>query len=427
MSDASESTPPTASPSRHGWRRRLGAGLVTGAADDDPSGIATYSQVGAQFGYGMLWTTVVTTPLMIGVQTVSARVGRVTGRGLADNMCRVFPRPWVAALVALLVLNNIVNLAADIGAMGQVLALLTGGHAAALALLCALVSLALETLIPFPRYAPLLKAMTMSLFAYVATACIIEVPWREVSRQAWPTHLGHDTLVAVTAVFGTTISPYLFFWQAAQEVEEEQGDASQRPLTEAPEQAGDALRRIGFDTGVGMTYSNVVAFFIMLTSAVVLRGAGITQVRSAADAAAALSPLAGPFASGLFAIGIVGTGLLAVPVLAASAAYAVAEVAGRPASLARTARQDMIFYGVLALATLAGCAVALLPIDPFRLLFWSAVVNGVTAVPLMAGVMAVAMHRSLMGRFAVRGPLLWLGWTTTAVMALVALGAIGVF
>ncbi|WP_368309059.1 NRAMP family divalent metal transporter [Luteibacter sp. CQ10] len=414
-----------ASPSHHGLRRRLGAGLVSGAADDDPSGIATYSQVGAQFGYGMLWTTVVTTPLMIGIQTVSAHVGRVTGRGLADNMCRVFPRPLVATLVALLAINNIINLAADVGAMGQVLALLTGGPAAVFALACAGVSLALETFVPFPRYAPLLKAMTMSLFAYVATAWVIDVPWRTVAAQAWRVHVDRDAAVAVTAVFGTTISPYLFFWQASQEVEEEGADDAQRPLTEAPEQAKDAFRRIGFDTVVGMVFSNVVAFFVMLTSAVVLHGAGIVQVRDAADAARALEPLAGHFASLLFAIGILGTGWLALPVLAASAAYAAAEVTGKHASLGRTVKQDVAFYAMLAAATLAGTAIAFLPIDPFRLLFASAVINGVIAVPLMVGVMVIAMHLRTMGPFAVRGPLLWLGWTATAVMAAVAAGAVG--
>jgi Mn2+/Fe2+ NRAMP family transporter len=407
--------------SKPAWQR-LGAGLVTGAADDDPSGIATYSQVGAQFGYGMLWTTVATVPLMIGIQTICAHVARVTGQGLATNLTRILPRTIVMGLVGLLVINNVVNLAADIGAMGDALALLAGGHTRYFALLCAGISLALEVFIPFRHYAPILKFLTLSLFAYVLTACVVGIPWRDIAMHWLPDHVDHATLVAVTAIFGTTVSPYLFFWQAAEEVEQERANPDELPLLLAPEQAPAEFRRIRLDTDVGMLYSNIVAFFIILAAAVVLHAAGVTSINTSADAARALEPLAGHFASTLFTLGILGTGLLAVPVLAGSAAYALSEVLGKEAGLERNVGQARTFYGVLAVATVLGTLLTFLPISPIRLLFWSAVINGVIAVPLMAAIMATASSQRLMGRFVLKGTLRLLGWTATAVMALVALG-----
>jgi Mn2+/Fe2+ NRAMP family transporter len=401
--------------------RRLGAGLITGAADDDPGGIATYSQAGAQFGYGMLWTTLITLPLMIGIQTVSAHIGRVTGRGLAANMRQHFPRPLVMALVSLLLVANIVNLAADIGAMGAALRLLIGGPAPLYALGFALLSLMLEVCIPFPRYAPLLKFLTLSLFAYVATALVIDVPWRKLAGELIPRQLPRDYLITMLAVFGTTISPYLFFWQASQEAEEEETAPDQSPLLLAPEQAGAAFRRIRLDTDIGMFYSNVVAFFIMLTTATVLHPHGISDIRSSADAARALQPLAGQFAALLFAAGIVGTGLLAVPVLAGSAAYAVAEAFDRPVGLGNKPGNARMFYLIIVGATVLGTLLSFSPIDPIRMLFWSAAINGVISVPLMVGIMLLASRTSAMGEFVVRGSLRWLGWLATAAMALVVL------
>ncbi|WP_426663912.1 NRAMP family divalent metal transporter [Rhodanobacter aciditrophus] len=408
---------------RGGWARRLGAGLITGAADDDPSGIATYSQAGAQFGYGTLWTTLFTLPLMIGIQMVSAHVGRVTGRGLAANMRRHFPRPVLVALVSLLLVANVINLAADIGAMGEALRLLLGGPSVLYALGFAVISLLLEVVIPFPRYAPLLKAMTMSLLAYVATVFVIDVPWGEVWRSLVPRGLAwRDYLVMVVAVFGTTISPYLFFWQAAEEAEEEEVDTTLSPLTAAPEQAEEAFARIRFDTGVGMVYSNVVAFFIMLTAGAVLHAHGVTDIRNAADAASALQPLAGPYAAALFAAGIVGTGLLAVPVLAGSAAYAVAEAFDVRAGLGNKPRDARVFYLIIAGSTLLGALLSVSRLDPIHMLFWAAVINGVISVPLMAGIMLIATQESVMGAFRVGGSLRWLGWASTLVMAAVVLG-----
>ncbi|SFS13911.1 NRAMP (natural resistance-associated macrophage protein) metal ion transporters [Dyella sp. OK004] len=415
---------PVRAPPRH-WLRRLGAGLITGAADDDPSGIATYSQAGAQFGYTTLWTTLFTLPLMIGIQTICAHVGRVTGRGLAANMRLHFPQPLVLVLVSLLLLANIINLAADIGAMGAALTLLVGGPSALYALGFALLSLALEVVIPFPRYAPLLKLLTLSLFAYVLTVLVIDVPWREVATQWWPSRQsGHNYLVTVVAVFGTTISPYLFFWQASQEAEEEESAADQSPLEAAPEQASAAFERIRFDTDIGMFYSNVVAFFIMLTTAVVLHPHGITDINTSAEAAQALRPLAGRFASLLFAAGIVGTGLLAVPILAGSAAYAVAETFDRQSGLGRKPADAKLFYLIIIGATVLGTLLSLSPMDPIRMLFWSAVINGVISVPLMVGIMWVATHRAVMGRFAIDGALRWLGWLATAAMAMVVIGTL---
>ncbi|HEX5307408.1 MAG TPA: divalent metal cation transporter [Dyella sp.] len=402
--------------------RRLGAGLIAGAADDDPSGIATYSQAGAQFGLAPLWSLYLTLPLMIGIQMVSAEVGRVTGRGLAANMREYFPRWLTVVLVALLLGANIFNLAADIGAIGEAAAMLLGGSAPMYALGLSLASMTLEVVVPFPRYAPALRLLTLSLFAYVLTAMVVDVPWRAVlAAMLWPQWVPqHGYLLMLVAIFGTTISPYVFFWQASQEVEEERA-AHQRPLRERPLDAPVAFGRIRFDTAVGMLYSNAVAFFIMLTAAVVLHPHGVTDIQSSADAARALRPLAGPFAGALFALGILGTGLLALPVLAGSAAYAVAEVFQWSEGLGRRPGKAPLFYLILVGAMLLGLLLSYSPINPIRMLFWSAVLNGVIAVPLMAGIMAMASRRSVMGELVISRPLRWLGWLATLAMAAVVL------
>ena len=399
---------------RGGWRR-LGAGLVTGAADDDPSGIATYSQVGTQFGYSMLWTTVATVPLMIGIQTICAHIARVTGRGLAANLTRILPRGVVAALVGLLVVNNVVNLAADIGAMGDALAMLTGGHARSLALLCAAVSLLLEVFIPFRHYAPILKILTASLLAYVVTACVVGIPWRDMLVHWLPERWDHRTLVALTAVFGTTVSPYLFFWQAAEEVEQERADPHAHALLSAPENAPAEFRRIRIDTDLGMTYSNLVAFFIIVTTAATLHASGITRIETATQAAEALRPVGGPFAFALFALGIIGTGLLAVPVLAGSAAYAVADVFKLPGSLELPFNRAIGFYAIVAAATLGGAALAVTSIDPIAMLFWTAVVNGVVAVPIIVAMMVVATSKRE-AKLTLPRWLIVVGWFAAALM-----------
>jgi len=403
--------------------RRLGAGLVTGAADDDPSGIATYSQAGAGWGYSALWTVIVTVPFMIGIQMICAHVGRVTGRGLAANMRQHLPKPVVFALVMLLLFANVINLAADVGAMGAAFNLLVGGPAWLYAAVFALLSLALEVFVPFSRYSPFLKVLTVSLLAYVATALVVQVPWSTLPAAMWPRELtDRSYVVMIVGVFGTTISPYLFFWQASEEVEEEEASAIETPLIEAPEQSAEAFRRIRFDTVFGMSYSNLVAFFIMVTAASVLRSHGITTIETSADAARALEPVAGRFASLLFALGIVGTGMLALPVLAGSAAYAVTEAVGNHSRLSDKPADARLFYLIIVGAILLGVILSFSPVDPIRLLFWAAVVNGVISVPLMVGIMWIASLKTVMGPFVVQRWLRWLGWGATGLMALAVFG-----
>ncbi len=402
---------------------RLGPGLITGAADDDPSGIATYSQVGAGFGYGILWTAFFTFPLMVGIQTVSARIGRVTGQGLAANIRRHYP-PWLLyGIVMLLLIANTINIAADIGAMGAALKLLIGGPARWYAIAFGLLSLVLQVFVPFPRYAPILKALTLALLAYVATVFVVKVPWGEVFYQTIMPSLSlkADYVVAIVAVFGTTISPYLFFWQASQEVEDQRAAPGEEPLITAPEQAREQLQRIKIDTYIGMGFSNLVAFFIMLTAVVTLHLHGITDIQTSAQAAQALRPLAGEFAFALFSAGIVGTGLLAVPILAGSAAYAVAEAFKWRIGLGLQLLQARGFYTIVIIATILGVTLNFSPIDPIKALFWSAVINGVIAVPIMVVMMLMAVRADIMGPFVITRRLTVLGWLATAGMATVVL------
>lgn len=402
--------------------RQLGPGLITGAADDDPSGIATYSQAGAQFGFAMLWTVVFTLPLMAAIQIVSARIGYVTRRGLTANMKSAFPRPVVLAVVGMLLVANTLNIAADIAAMAEALRLLVGGSAHVYAVTFGLLCLVLQVFLPFQLYVRWLKWLTLALLAYVAVAFLLKLDWWQVMvqivRPQFPAGIGgHDVLLMVVAVFGTTISPYLFFWQAAQEVEE----AGAGPVHSATRR--DDLRRIKFDTITGMTFSNLVAFFIILSTAATLHAAGLTSIQTSAQAAQALRPIAGDFAFLLFGLGIIGTGMLAVPVLAGSAAYAVSEVAGWPGSLSLRLDNDegKGFYGVIAAATLGGVILCFTPMDPVRELFWSAVLNGVIAVPIMVVMMLLASRRATMGAHVIGARLRWLGWLATSVMALTVL------
>jgi NRAMP (natural resistance-associated macrophage protein)-like metal ion transporter len=399
--------------------KKLGPGLITGAADDDPSGIATYSQAGAQYGYGLLWSVLFTTPLMIGIQVVSARIGRVTGHGLAANIREQFPAPLLYFVVLLLLAANTINIAADLGAMGDALTLVAGGRSEIYDVFFALVSLTLQIFVPFPRYAPILKRLTLALFAYVGTVLVVHAPLQEFLAGALLPQLSFDGNYAsiFVAVLGTTISPYLFFWQASQEVEEQRATAGHEPLREAPEQARSHLQRIKIDTYVGMTYSNLIAFCIMLTTAVTLHAAGATDIRSAAQAAEALRPLAGDFAFLLFAAGIIGTGLLAVPVLAGAAAYAFAETFRWPIGLGLTLAQARGFYLVLTVATVLGVAIDLAGVDSVKMLIWSAIINGVISVPIMAVMMMLAVRPAVMGAFVISRRLKILGWLAVAVMA----------
>src|SRR5712672_3051924 len=398
--------------------RLLGPGLVTGAADDDPSGIATYSQAGAQFGYGLLWTVFLTTPFMIAIQLVSARIGRVTGKGLAANIMQLAPRWLVVALVFLLVVANTFNIAADIAAMGESLSLVIGGLNHEHALIFASTSTLLQVFVPYRRYAPVLKFLTLTLFAYVATALTVKVPWSTALLAAiWPKPtFNADYFLMVVAVLGTTISPYLFFWQASQEVEEMHQGKIHRPLRELTRGGDPELDRIRIDTIVGMIFSNVIAFFIILTTAAVLNANGITNINSATEAAEALRPLAGDFTFLLFALGIIGTGMLAIPVLAGSAAYGVSEAFGWPATLEAKAPDAVGFYSIIAGATVVGLALGYTPINAIHMLVWSAVLNGIVAVPIMAMMMVIVANSKLMGRFSGKSRLIALGWVGTALM-----------
>jgi NRAMP (natural resistance-associated macrophage protein)-like metal ion transporter len=399
--------------------KRLGPGLVTGAADDDPSGIATYSQTGAQYGYSLLWSVLLTTPLMVGIQIISARIGRVTGHGLAANIRDHYP-PWLLhGIVSLLVIANTLNIAADLGAMGNALQLLLGGSSEVYIVFFALLSLTLQVFVPFPRYAPILKWMTLSLLGYVGTLLVVRIPWHEATIAALlpNPHWKAEYISTLVAVLGTTISPYLFFWQASQEVEEQRATAGHEPLREAPHQAEAHLKRIKVDTWIGMSFSNLVAVCIMLTTAATLHATGVTEINSAEQAASALRPIAGNFAFLLFACSIIGTGMLAVPVLAGSAAYAVAESFRWPIGLGLSLLEARGFYAVLSAATLIGVALDFGDVDPIQALIWSAIVNGVVAVPIMVIMMLLAVKPDVMGPFTVKRRLLALGWVSTAVMA----------
>jgi NRAMP (natural resistance-associated macrophage protein)-like metal ion transporter len=406
--------------------KHLGPGLITGAADDDPSGIATYSQAGAQFGFNMLWTIVLTFPLMVGIQMVSARMGRITGKGLAANIRGVFPRPMLMSIVALLAVANTINIAADIAAMGGALELIVGGDQGLHAVVFGFICLVLQIFMPYQRYVRFLKWLTLALLAYVAVAFTVKIPWTEVAIATFLPRfeLNADAITLIVAVFGTTISPYLFFWQATQEAQDVRSDPEAKALLEDPAQAKAHLRRIKWDTYIGMGFSNLIAFFIMLSTAVTLHGAGITQIQSAAQAAEALRPIAGELTFVLFALGIIGTGMLAVPVLAGSAAYAIAETFDWKTGLDRKLFEAKEFYAIVTLATAGGVLLDFAPIDPIKALFWSAVINGFIAVPIMAVTMLLAQRRDVMGQFVVRPRLRLLGWTATGVMALAVLAMI---
>jgi NRAMP (natural resistance-associated macrophage protein)-like metal ion transporter len=402
--------------------KQLGPGLVTGAADDDPSGIATYSQAGAQFGYHMLWTMALTYPLMTAVQLVSAQIGRVTGYGLAKNIGDLFPKPLVLGLVGLLFIANTINIGANLAAMGAATQLTIGGPAYVYTILFAAISLGLQMFIPYEQYARYLKWLTLVLLSYVAVVFTVQVDWAQAAQgmfaPAFP--LTADSFTVIIAILGTTISPYLLFWQSSQEVEEIDQKRDAKPLADAPEQAREEMKRIRFDTFLGMAVSNIVAIAIMISAAATLHVQGKTEIGSAAEAAEALRPVAGEFAFALFSLGIIGTGLLSLPVLAGSAAYAFGESQNWKCGLENKPWEAVGFYSVIAAAITLGLGIEFSPIDPIKALFWSAVINGFVAVPIMAAMMWVASQPSQMGRFTVTRPVLVFGWAATAVMATAA-------
>ncbi len=408
-------------PQRRNWLKVLGPGLVTGAADDDPSGIGTYSQAGAQFGYGLAWTMFFGFPLLASIQAVCAQIGATTGRGIAQNLRRHYPRRMLQMVVILLLIANVINLGADLGAMAAALALLLPGSALLYTFLFGVVSVLLEVFVSYGRYSRVLKWATLSLFSYVAVVFVVDVPWREAIRSTLVPQFTFDKphAMALVAIFGTTISPYLFFWQAGQEVEE-QHRRHIKPLCVSPRRAGAELARIRTDTLVGMGFSHLVALFIVIATAATLHANGITEVESAAQAAEALRPIAGDLAFALFAIGVIGTGMLAVPILAGSAAYAVSEAFNWTEGLNRKPREAKAFYSVIALATLGGVALNFIGIDPMKALYWAAVVNGLLAPPLMVVTMLIASNPVAMGGMPISRGLKVGGWLSTTVMTVVA-------
>ena len=402
----------------------LGPGLITGASDDDPSGIATYAQAGAAFGYALSWTLLLTYPLMCAIQMISAEIGRVTGKGIAANMRRYYSQYLLYPLVGLLVLANVINIGADLGAMGAALQLILPGPQWLYVAGFALLTVLLEVFMRYARYVSVLRWLTLSLLAYVATVFVVGVPWGTVAYHLVVPQVEWTAtyFAMVVAVFGTTISPYLFFWQASEEVEDIKEDPAAKSILDAPAQGPRQLARIRLDTIVGMGASNIVALFIVLTTAATLHAHGVTNIETSADAAKALKPIAGDLAFVVFALGIVGTGLLATPVLAGSAAYALGETLGWRIGLAERARRAPAFYLAIAGATLVGALLNFSPLNPIKALIFSAIVNGVAAVPIMVLIMHMASRREVMGDFALKAWLKTLGWLATAIMTAAAVG-----
>lgn len=401
---------------------KLGPGLITGVADDDPSGIATYSQAGAQFGLNMLWTMPLAFPMMAAVQSMCANLGRVTGKGLAANIKVAFSPIVLQSVVLLLLIANTLNIAADLAAMGEVVELVSGVNRHLMTAIFVFGTLALQLFVPYHRYVYFLKWLTLSLLAYAAVLFTVHIPWEQVAlRTVWPTFTPNATAAAVVvALFGTTISPYLFFWQTSEEVEDMQIKPRDESLKQDPRKAKKELRRIRWDTWSGMLYSNITAYFIILATAVTLNVAGVTDINTAAQAASALRPLAGEFAYLLFAFGILGVGLIGVPVLAGSGAYALSEAMGWHEGLERKVRDARGFYGIIAISVLVALAIQYSPISPMKALFWSAVINGIVAVPLVVVIILLVSKKSVMGDFTVSRPLAFLGWITAAVMGAAA-------
>jgi NRAMP (natural resistance-associated macrophage protein)-like metal ion transporter len=415
---------PSKSEGQDGFLQRLGPGLITGASDDDPSGIGTYSQAGAQLGFDIGWTMLITYPLMAAIQEISGRIGRVTGHGIAGNVCRNYPAPVIWLLILLLFVANTINVAADLGAMGDALKLLIGGPGPLYVVVFGTVSVLAQIFFRYERYVAILKWLTLVLFAYVIALFMVKVPWNEalagllIPKIQW----NGAFLTTLVAILGTTISPYLFIWQSSQEAEEQRIDRDKKPLKKEPGKEREEVRRIRIDTLVGLGVSNLIAIAIIMTTAATLHSSGKTNIESSSQAAEALKPVAGAFAELIFALGIIGTGLLAIPVLAGATAYAIGEGRKWPVGLSRKPKAAAAFYGVLALSVALGVALNFTAIDPIKALYWSAVINGALAAPVMIIMMLLVRRKSVMGDLVVKGPVYWLGWISTAAMGLCIVG-----
>lgn len=401
----------------------IGPGFITGAADDDPAGIATYTQTGTTLGYQGLWMALFSIPLMITVQEMCARIGIVTGKGLANNIRRSFSRPVVIFLIALLFAANTLNLGADLGMMAAATQLLLPMSFSALVIVFTIVSLILQIFIDYDRYANYLKWLTFSLFAYIAVAFAIQIDWRQALLGTFvPQHFFEpQTLMLVVAVLGTTISPYLFFWQTSQEVEEAWGKhrLSKKITPRLRARIFLRLRKMKLDVNIGMIFSNMVAWFIMLMGAAQLKTAGYTTITSASQAAQALRPLAGNWASLLFVLGTVGTGLLTVPILSASAAYAICELFDFPEGLSKKWYQARAFYGFITLSTLLGLIMNSLGLNPVRALIYSAIANALTAPFFIFAILCITNNPKIMGeRYTNSKRSQTWGWITLVCMVL---------
>jgi NRAMP (natural resistance-associated macrophage protein)-like metal ion transporter len=404
--------------------KSLGPGLITGASDDDPSGIGTYSQAGAQLGLSIGWTMLLTYPLMVAIQEISGRIGRITGNGIAGNVSRHHSAPVIWILISLLFVANTVNIAADLGAMGDALRLIVGGQSTLYVIAFGVFSVLAQVFLKYKRYVAILKWLTLVLFAYVVALFVVEIHWLDVLKGLLLPKIQWNGafLTTLVAVLGTTISPYLFVWQSSQEAEDQRIDPGKKLLKHDNVNTRHELSRIRVDTMVGMAFSNVIAIAIIITTAATLHAHGVTDIRSSSQAAEALRPVAGPAAEIIFALGIIGTGLLAIPVLAGSAAYAIGEGRKWRVGLSRQPRRAIAFYSVLALSVGLGVALNFTPLDPIRALYWSAVVNGVLAAPVMVMLMLLVGNRKVMGDLAVGGWLYGLGWASTIVMAVSSAG-----
>ena len=403
---------------------RLGPGLTTGACNDDPSSVGTYSQVGAQFGYGLAWTLFFSFPLLVAVQEISARIARVTGCGLAGNLRRHCPARLAAGLIALLAAANVFNLAVDLGAMGAVLRLLIAAPALLYVCMLGAASVLIELFTRQARYVRILRWLSFSLLSYVVCAFVLEVPWRELASSLGspPLSASPQYVLAVLAALGTTISPYLLFWQAQQEVEEIQLNGGAPRLLQAIEQAPGEFARIRFDTVIGMGLSAVVALCILITTASTLHRHGVRTIQSAAEAAEALRAVGGRFTLSLFALGIMGVGLLTLPALSASTAYAIGELLSWRVGHQHPRRDAPAFYAAIAAATALAVALNFTAVNPMRALYWSAALNGVIAAPLLAALMYLATNTDVMGPLRLPAGLRVLGWLAVAAMAASAAG-----
>lgn len=401
----------------------LGPGFITGASDDDPSGIATYSQTGAQFGYAQLWTALFSTPFMIVIQEMCGRIGLVTGKGLAGVIRKYYSKPLLYFAICLLLIANTVNIGADLGAMASSAQLLFDIPYIFWLISITVVTLILEIFVSYKVYANILKYLTLSLLTYVVAVFIIKQDWSQIIFSTLIPNFSLDKayMMNIVAILGTTISPYLFFWQAGEEVEEEVAAGKLRVMGRGqPHITSQDVKAMRLDTTLGMFFSNLVMFFIIATTASTLHLHGLTKVATAQQAAEALRPIAGNFAFVLFAAGVIGTGLLAVPVLAGSASYALSEAFGWKEGLYRKAQHAHGFYGVITIATLIGLLVNFMEIQPFQLLYYTAILNGMAAPPLLILILAISNNRAIMGKYTNNRFSNILGWLITALMSVAA-------